>query len=76
MLRSSRSFLREQFIVPPEAGAMQLKAKPVHVTERALATSASRLIFVVEVGGRVDLLNVVEIVKGINELLHLFGIGA
>ena len=54
----------------------QVKAKPAQVTERASASDAVRLFFVVEVGGRVDLLDVVEILKGVDQLLHLFGIFA
>ena len=54
----------------------QVKAKPAQVTERASASDAVRLFFVVEVGGRVDLLDVVEILKGVDQLLHLFSVSA
>ena len=50
----------------------QVKAKPAQVTERASASDAVRLFFVVEVGGRVDLLDVVEILKGVRRYYEDF----
>ena len=42
------------------------------MTERASASDAVRLFFVVEVGGRVDLLDVVEILKGVRRYYEDF----